>query len=249
MDGRASAEQSRRGKPIVIPAERRGKQRVGKAVRMVIDVAFATVFITLMSTAMVREVAHEYLGIAAFCLFVVHQVLNRRWWTGLVRGRWTARRAIGTLVNVALVACMIGQATSALVLSKYAFGWLPAIDGAWWARIVHLLCSYWGLVLLGIHVGLHLGGVSRKLAKSSTGMRWAWRALGLVCIVLGVAAFAHLNFASYLFMQVKFVFVDPTAPLWFTVAQFAAVAALFAVAGNLLQACLRPRKTPLNETS
>lgn len=36
------------------------------------------------------------------------------------------------------------------------------IDGAWWARIVHLLCSYWGLVLLGAHIGLHLGSVGQS---------------------------------------------------------------------------------------
>lgn len=36
------------------------------------------------------------------------------------------------------------------------------IDGAWWARIVHLLCSYWGLVRLGAHIGLHLGSVGQS---------------------------------------------------------------------------------------
>lgn len=226
-------------KPIVMPAEGRGRRHVRKVVCVVIDVALAAVFIALMSTAMVREFAHEYLGMAAFALFIAHQVLNRRWWAGLARGRWTARRAIGTIVNVSLAACIVGQAASALVLSKYALGFLPAIDGAWWARIVHLLCSYWGLVLLGVHIGLHLGGVGCKLARRSTALAWAWRILAIALAVAGTWAFADLNIASYLFLQVQFVFVDSSIPLWLTTVKYALIAALVAIAGGIVDTVFR----------
>lgn len=226
-------------KPIVIPAQRRGKRRIGKVLRVVVDVALGCAIIGLMSTAMVREFAHEYLGMATFSLFIVHQWLNRRWWTGLARGHRNARRAAGTLVDIALAVCIFGQAASALVLSKYALGWLPAIDGAWWARIVHLLCSYWGLAFMGVHIGLHAGGVGRKLSRRSTALAWAWRIAAVALAAAGAWAFVDLDLASYMLLKVEYVFFDPTIALWITAAKFTLVAALFAVVGGIVDAALR----------
>lgn len=237
--GQMPKMQARQGRTIVMPAERHGKPRFARAVHTMVDIALAAAFIALMSTAMVREVAHEYLGMAAFALFVAHQFVNRRWWAGLVRGRWNARRFVSTLVDVALSLCIVGQAASALVLSKYALGFLPALDGAWWARIVHLLCSYWGLALLGAHVGMHLSGIGHKLARRSAALAWAWRVIGFALAACGTWAFVDLNVASYLFLQAKFAFVDPSAPLWLSVAKYSLIAALFAVVGCIADTALR----------
>lgn len=121
-----------------------------------VDVGLAAMFVTLMTTATVEEVAHEWIGITTFALFVVHQVLNRRWWKNLLRGKYTLLRSVGTIVNVGLLLCMLGQMTSSLILSEHAFGWLPAFPGAAWARIMHLVCSYWGFMLAAVHTGLHV---------------------------------------------------------------------------------------------
>ena len=42
------------------------------AVRIVIDVVMAAVYVALMATALVQEAPHEYLGIAMFALAVAH---------------------------------------------------------------------------------------------------------------------------------------------------------------------------------
>lgn len=51
-----------------------------RAVHVAVDACLAAVFVALMATATVEEFAHEWLGISAFALFAVHQVLNRRWY-------------------------------------------------------------------------------------------------------------------------------------------------------------------------
>lgn len=58
----------------------------------------------------------------------------------------------------------------------------------------------------------------------------------------GAGAFVDLNIASYLFLQVKFVFVDSTIPFWLTTAKYTLVAALFAVAGNVVDTALRTKR-------
>lgn len=86
------------------------------------------------------------------------------------------------------------------------------------------------------------GGARRKLAHRSTALAWAWRILAVALAAAGVGAFVDLNIASYLFLQVKFVFVDSTIPFWPITAKYTLVAALFAVAGNVVDTALRTKR-------
>lgn len=58
----------------------------------------------------------------------------------------------------------------------------------------------------------------------------------------GAGAFVDLNIASYLFLRVKFVFVDSTIPFWLTTAKYTLVAALLAVAGGVVDAALQTKR-------
>ena len=127
-----------------------------KGVRIAVDIAMAVVFVAVMATALVQEAPHEYLGIALFALIVAHVVLNRRWLKAMFRGRYSALRAMQLVAIIGLLVCMLGQVVSSLVLSKYTFGFLPAIEGASWARRVHMLCSYWGFLFAFAHAGFRL---------------------------------------------------------------------------------------------
>ena len=90
----------------------------------------AVLFIVVMATALVQEVPHEYVGVALFIAVVAHIALNRRWFKALFRGRYNAVRMLQLVAVVGLLACMLGQVISSLVLSKYAFGFLPSLPGA-----------------------------------------------------------------------------------------------------------------------
>ncbi len=223
-------------------ASRRGaSRRRHRTLRLAVDACLAAVFVALMTTATVEEFAHEWLGMAAFALFVVHQVLNRRWWTGLVRGRYTALRALGTVVNLGLALCMVGQMASSLVLSEHALWWLPALDGAWWARVVHLLCSYWGFVLAAIHAGLHLVGAARTLARRGGALAWGVRIAFVAVACFGAWSFVQLDLATYLTLSSQFVFVDPAVPLGLTAAEYASVGVLLAAAAHGAARLISPR--------
>ena len=76
-------------------------------VRMIIDILMTMLLPVLMAYSLVGEQAHEILGVLMFGFFVVHHVINRKWWTGLFRGKYNAVRILSTAVNIFLAVFMI----------------------------------------------------------------------------------------------------------------------------------------------
>lgn len=200
-------------------------------VRIAVDAAMATVYVTVMATALVQEAPHEYLGITLFVLVVVHVVLNRRWFARLIRGRYNAVRVVQLVAVIGLLACILAQAVSSLVLSKHAFGFLPAIPGAGWARRVHMLCSYWSFVFAFAHAGLQSRAVTVRLgAERAHGnmTKWACRTMFAAIACFGIWSFVELGLAAYLTGHVQFAFADYSTPLTLMFTQYASIGVLVA---------------------
>ena len=227
--------------------------KTGKlALRIGVDAALALCFVAVMATALVQEAPHEYLGLALFALMVVHVVVNRRWFTALTRGRYSAVRVLQLVSIVGLVVCVVGQIASAVVLSKHALGFLPAVPGASWARQAHMLCSYWSFMLAFAHVGLQFKGMLARMGGlrnvPAAGL-WALRAVWLVVAVFGAVSFVQLGMADYLFARVQFAAADYSAPLVLTFARYASVAILVAGLFHYLRAALETRKRAASASS
>ncbi len=216
----------------------------GKPARMIVDAALAVVYVAVMATALVQEAPHEYLGIALFALVVSHVVLNRQWFAHLVRGRYNVVRVLQLVAIVGLLACILAQVGSSLVLSKHAFGFLPAIPGAGWARRVHMLCSYWGFLFAFAHAGLQFDGVLRRLRSSradkggSAGV-WVARIVFAVVACYGAYSFVQLGLPAYLTGQVQFAFADYGTPLALSFARYAAIAVLVAGAFHYVRKLIK----------
>lgn len=190
----------------------------------------------LMAYSLLGEIAHEWLGIAMSALFILHQVLNRKWYGGLCKGRYSAVRLLGTVTDLLLLADMIALPVSGIMMSRHVFTFLNAGSGMALARTVHLLASYWGLVLMSFHAGLHGGVVMAMLRKRANGKSaartMALRAFTILLGVWGIFAFLRREIGSYLFLRNQFVFFDFNQPLLFFVADYIAVMVLFAMAGH-----------------
>ena len=125
-----------------------------KHIRILVDCGMVLLLPLLMAYSLVGEAAHEYLGIGMFLLFVAHHILNIAWWKHIFRGKYTPFRILGTTVNLALAIIMLALPISGMILSRHVFLFLH-FGGASTARTVHLLASYWGLVLMSFHAGMH----------------------------------------------------------------------------------------------
>lgn len=123
--------------------------------QIVIDMMMTVMLPLLMAYQLIGEAVHEWLGICMFLLFLCHHLLNPHWHKNLLKGRYNSIRLIGTVIDILLFIIMVSLAISGVMMSKHIFVLLHIDSGAGSARIMHLLASYWGFVLMSIHAGLH----------------------------------------------------------------------------------------------
>ena len=114
--------------------------------KMAVDLAMTVLLFLLMAYLLVGETAHEWLGLAMFLLFILHHILNWRWYRSLFKGNYTPIRILQTLLNILLLASVIGLMVSGIILSREVFDFLPVSGYG-----IRQNASYAG-VLLGISV-------------------------------------------------------------------------------------------------
>ena len=147
--------------------------------KMAVDLAMTVLLFLLMAYLLVGETAHEWLGLAMFLLFILHHVLNWRWYRSLFKGKYTPIRILQTLLNILLLASMIGLMVSGIILSRKVFDFLPVSGGMGFARMLHMLASYWGFLFMSLHLGLHWNMVMGMAYMGS--MRFRKTALRHIC--------------------------------------------------------------------
>ena len=128
---------------------------------------------------------------------------------GLRPSRYTPVRILLLSVNILTLAAMVLLMYSGITMSRLVFAFLPAMCGMAAARRFHLLGSYWGFLLMSLHIGLHWGMVGNGLGiKQGIRNRWLCFAGSLLAAVYGVYVFAKRDFLTYLFLKSEFVFLD-----------------------------------------
>ena len=126
-------------------------------------------------------------------------------------------RTVTLCVDILVLLAMLALMYSGIVMSRHVFAFLPIESGMALARKLHILGAYWGFILMSLHLGLHwnmLLGMLRKQIKLPVS-RTRNTALFLVSAVIaayGVYVFISRNFATYLFLQSEFVFLDYSEP-------------------------------------
>ena len=206
------------------------------------DILMTAALPVLMCYSIVGETAHEIIGVAMFALFILHHILNFGWIKSVFKGKYPPKRIVGTIINAAVLICMLGLMYSSIVISKHIFTFLN-IGGAMTARTVHLLCAYWGLVLMSVHLGMHISQMAARMKLKNKGLIWTVRIIFGLIGAVGIFEFIKLKFANYLFGRVKFVFIDTSASAVLTAMQYLTVMVLFSYVGYILQMVFKSKKT------
>ncbi len=215
-----------------------------KRIKIIVDLGMVLLLPLLMAYSLVGEVAHEYLGIGMFVLFIAHHILNIAWWKHIFRGKYTSLRVLGTVVNLALAIIMLSLPISGMILSRHVFRFLY-FDGASTARTIHLLGSYWGLVLMSFHAGMHgdmMLGIIRKNKKSDDSSKikiWSLRIIVVLLAICGFHAFVKNEVISYLFLRTQFVFIDFSQPVIQSLLEYCFIMILFMIMGYCMVKILK----------
>ena len=219
------------------------KVRQGK-LRRIVDISMTVLLLLQMAYQVMGEAAHEWLGMGMTALVIVHQILNRRWYGAMLKGKYNAYRVASTCVNVLLLASFALTAFCGMAMSNYAVPFLYGVARVSFVRVTHLSMSHWSFVLMGLHLGLHVPVMLAKL-KMKDGTR---RALDVACAgVAGVGLwlFFKNGMPNYLFFRVPFAFLDYEKAGTLVLLENVVMLLFWAFAGGQLALMLRRKGSPL----
>lgn len=201
-------------------------------VKLGIDFAMTVLLLLLMARQITGDTAHEWMGAGMLVLWIVHHVLNFKWYGSLLKGKYTPFRILHAAVNSLLLLSMLGTMASAVILSREVFAFLPISGGVALARSMHVACAFWSFALMSLHLGMHWGmilGVMRKAFGPihSKGLAVCLRIAGAAIAAYGVYGLINNQILSYMFLTSSFVFFDFERPFVLFFTEYAAVMGLF----------------------
>lgn len=188
--------------------------------KMVIDILMTLLLLFLMGYQFWGDVAHEWAGAGMFALFISHHLLNGSWHKNLLRGKYNPSRILMLVIDILLFADMLGLMISGIMLSNHVFAFLGISGGMSFARLLHMASSYWGFVLMSLHLGLHWGMILGMIKRAGNGGKEASgaykmlpRILGAVIAAYGLTVFIRRDLLTYMLIRTQFVFLDFNEPV------------------------------------
>lgn len=213
------------------------------ALKIIVDIAMTVALMFLMTYELIGRAIHEWIGVFMLVLFLFHHALNVKWSQNVLKGRYTSLRLLQLILVAGSLVCMMGSMISGVVLSEHVFAFLSIRSGQSWARTWHLLCSYWGFVMMSLHLGFHWSVIMVMIKKhfgESFRMRtWILRTFAAGIAVYGDFAFEKREIGSYMLRNSEFVFFDFEEPLVFFFIDYITVMGLFVFIGHYLAKLLK----------
>ena len=175
--------------------------------RRVIDMCMTLLLLFLMAYQVTGETLHEWIGIGMTVLVIIHQILNRKWYGALFKGKYRPYRIVTTAVNILLLLSFALTAFCGMSMSGHAVPFLYGMAPIIFARQMHLSMSHWSFVLMGLHLGLHIPAMTARVKLE--GSKKTLVSAAFCCIAgIGLWLFLRNNMTDYLFFRVPFAFLD-----------------------------------------
>lgn len=211
--------------------------------KIAVDIGMTVMLLLLMTYELIGAAAHEWLGIGIFGLFVVHHILNRKWIRCVFKGKYALFRIWQTILVIGILLTMVGSMYSGVILSEHALSFLP-IKGGWaFARSLHMVCAYWGFILMSLHLGLHWGmmvGMAKRFIKETPIVgKYLFRVIALLAAGYGAYAFIQREIGRYMFLKNHFAFFNFEEPLVFFWVDYMAVMWCFVWISHYLSKVLK----------
>ena len=126
-------------------------------------------------------------------LIIIHQILNRKWYGALFKGKYRPYRILSTTLNILLLLSFLLTAFCGMSMSGYAVPFLYGMAPVSFVRRTHLSMSHWSFVLMGMHLGMHI-------PMMTAGLKWKGRTktilAGLFTCIGGIGLYLFLRNGS-----------------------------------------------------
>ena len=176
-------------------------------IKKIVDVCMITILLCLMAYQVTGETLHEWVGIVMTLTVIIHQILNRKWYSALFKGKYHPVRVTMTVVNIALIASFLLTAFCGMSMSSHAVPFLYGMAPISFVRRTHLSMSHWSFILMGIHLGLHIKTMFAKFEISEK-TAIVLRIIHTVVAVFGFWLFIKSRMTDYLLFRIPFAMLD-----------------------------------------
>ena len=176
-------------------------KRFTKAVKISVDVLMLALFIYLMSYRVTRALGlHAIFGASLFALFILHHILNYRFYRTMFRGKYSFRRILLVVSDLLLTVAMLFMAASSLGMSGAVVD--LGITMTQTARDMHVVSTAWGYLLMALHLGFHLHPLLIKAEKKAKGtvLEYAVYVLLVAGAVFGLVSFVKSELWQDMFL-------------------------------------------------
>lgn len=171
--------------------QREVRNSMKQYLKILLDEIMFITFLYLMSYQLVRGLMnHAVLGIVLFLLFIVHQILNLRWYRTLFRGKYPFKRFIFVATDILLLVALAVILVSSVMMSSGVFP-LFNIPMTQFGRDIHVCSTVWSFLLMAFHLGLHTHSLLEKLRQKvqRTGFQYAYYLMIFLLLGAGVDCF------------------------------------------------------------
>ena len=209
--------------------------------KIVIDILMFILMLLEYSKLYTGQLLHEVFGILLLILFILHNILNIKFYKGLLKGKYNLQRITITVINFLLLMCLLFAIILAIPISESIFKFLN-LSANMTVRKLHTIFGYWSLILMSIHLGLNLKILSAKIknkVKERKIIKIILYIIELIIVALGIKAIIDTNLGLYLVGKASFAI--PTNAIVSFLNNFCIVATI-SIITNKLEKILKRRK-------
>lgn len=76
------------------------KAKTNRIKKRIVDAVMTILLLFLMAYQVTGEMAHEWIGMGMTVLVIIHQILNRKWYGALLKGKYNPYRTVSTILNI-----------------------------------------------------------------------------------------------------------------------------------------------------
>lgn len=200
-------------------------------IKIVIDAGMIILVLLQMAYHLIGDSLHGWGGMILFILITLHNIVDRKWYSGLCKGKYTPVRFFHTVINLLLLVSFLGLATSAVFLSTTLSTFFH-LKATLIGRRMHMFFTIWSFVLMSIHVGLHWNmavSAVKKRMKNSKHLYWTIARITVLPVaVYGLYALISRELLQRMFLMSEYALFDYGESILVCFIDYASILCLFA---------------------
>lgn len=176
------------------------KLKNSKCLKIIIDSLMFIIMLLEFSKVFTGQFVHELLGIIFLVLFILHNLININFYKKLFKGKYNNTRILMTIVNIGLLLFITLTILLGIPISKKIFVFFH-IDSGMLISKLHILFSYYSLIFMAMHLGLHYKVIFKNIigkTKNNKVLKYTLLTTELIIIILGINSSIDINLINYI---------------------------------------------------